>query len=313
MRKNKDTYKLIVILIALIIITAPYLLTEYKRQRSTEKVIDKLEVVEEYTDPFASLDLEAKSVYVFDIESGESLYSINEDVALPLASLTKVMTAIVATDLVPQSTVVTIESDDIREEGDSGLLVGERWRMSDIIDFTLTTSSNDGASAIASVAGSLGERAYTSSTTEAKIDFADEMNLKTQELGLFDTYFFNATGLDLEENSSGSYGTARDVAKLMAYAIKNKIDVIGSTSRARFVSYSLNSIAHTATNTNKSIANIPGLIASKTGFTDLAGGNLVVVFDAGIMRPIVISVLGSSREGRFTDMEKLVWASLKSL
>ena len=54
-------------------------------------------------------------------------------------------------------------------------------------------------------------------------------------------------------------------------------------------------------------------IASKTGFTDLAGGNLVIAFDAGLSHPIIISVLGSTQEGRFRDVEKLVTASLMSL
>jgi D-alanyl-D-alanine carboxypeptidase len=54
------------------------------------------------------------------------------------------------------------------------------------------------------------------------------------------------------------------------------------------------------------------LVASKTGTTDLAGGNLVVAFDPEIGRPIVISVLGSTEDGRFTDMEKLVSKTLSS-
>ena len=70
---------------------------------------------------------------------------------------------------------------------------------------------------------------------------------------------------------------------------------------------------HTATNTNEVVGSIPGLIASKTGFTDLAGGNLVVAFDAGINRPVIISVLGATKDGRFTDMEMLVNASLRAL
>jgi D-alanyl-D-alanine carboxypeptidase len=55
------------------------------------------------------------------------------------------------------------------------------------------------------------------------------------------------------------------------------------------------------------------LIASKTGYTDLAGGNLAVAFDAGVNRPIVIAVLGSSREERFSDVEKLASAVLLEL
>jgi D-alanyl-D-alanine carboxypeptidase len=58
---------------------------------------------------------------------------------------------------------------------------------------------------------------------------------------------------------------------------------------------------------------IPSLIASKTGFTDLAGGNLAVIFDAGFEYPIIVVVLGSSQTGRFTDVEKLVNLSLRKI
>ncbi len=63
---------------------------------------------------------------------------------------------------------------------------------------------------------------------------------------------------------------------------------------------------HDAINTNDIVSRIPNLIGSKTGYTDLAGGNLTVAFDAGFDRPIIITVLGSSREERFTDVLKLV-------
>lgn len=309
--ENNNTKHLVAVLVVLTAIAFPYLWEQLLPVSIGENPF--FEHTARQDDPFEGLQLEAKAVYVFDMPRGVPLYARNENEALPLASLAKMMTAIVATDLVPQSTVVTINGNDIGEEGDSGLLVGEKWRMSDIIDFTLMTSSNDGASAIASVAGSLGQNAYGVPTQEAKIAFIEKMNAKTQEVGLTNTYFRNETGLDIGGGASGAYGTAREVAMLLAYAVKNKIDVIEATSLDRFTVSSLNSVAHMATNTNEVANNIPGLIASKTGFTDLAGGNLVVAFDAGLMHPIVISVMGSSREGRFEDMGKLVRASLKSL
>lgn len=308
---DKNTKQLFTALVLLAILALPYLWKQVDLAPKEWKIPPM--VVSEKVDPFENIELEAAAVYVLDAKTGEPIYVYNENKNLPLASLTKMMTAIVATDLVPKSTVVTIDVSDIREEGDSGLLVGERWRMSDIIDFTLTTSSNDGASAIASVAGSLGQSAYGSPIEQAKSDFVNKMNEKTQEIGLLETRFLNESGLDISDEMSGSYGTAKEMALLMAYAIKNKSEVVEATSLDRFHVASLSSIGHTATNTNQSAMNIPGLIASKTGFTDLAGGNLVVAFDAGLMNPIIVSVLGSSIDGRFSDVEKLVWASIKSL
>jgi len=130
---------------------------------------------------------------------------------------------------------------------------------------------------------------------------------------LTQTYFINPTGLDTNKTISGGYGSARDAAKLLEYAVINMPDIIESTRHTAINFESLSDINHRATNTNSSIDTLPGLIASKTGYTDLAGGNLVIAFDAGINRPIIISVLGSTQSGRFEDIEKLVNASLKSL
>ena len=58
---------------------------------------------------------------------------------------------------------------------------------------------------------------------------------------------------------------------------------------------------------------VPGLLASKTGYTDLANGNLVIAFNVGPMHPVIVAVLGSSQEGRFTDVEKLVNASIAKI
>jgi len=264
-------------------------------------------------DPFESIEIEAQAAYVYDIATGEVLYSQNEEKRLPLASLSKLMTALVASDLVSQSTVIKVESEDVAIEGDSGLLVGEKWRLKDIIDYTLMTSSNDGASAIATVAGSFGQSSYGEPAIVAKHSFVGRMNEKSEEIGLLHTYFLNESGLDLDKKVSGAYGTAKDVAGLMRYIIENKPLIVESTTQSSAAFISLDNIEHTATNTNITISDLPGIIASKTGFTELAGGNLVVVMDAGLMHPIVIAVLGSSVEGRFADVRRLFEASIESL
>lgn len=312
MKEKNNLEYLLSILILLVLLTSPFLFKQinFNTKEGEETALVKTE--KERT-PFENLTLKAKSVYVLDVKTGNVLYSRNEDAKLPLASLTKIMTVIVATDVLPLSTVVTIDKQDIKEEGDSGLLVNEKWRLSDIIDFTLTSSSNDGASAIATVAGSLGQTLYGTPTKKAKSDFVQKMNEKTQELGLVDTYFLNETGLDIKNNLSGSYGTAKEIAYMMEYALKNKLGVIEATSRDLVSVESLSNVEHTATNTNKGINNVPGIIASKTGFTDLAGGNLVIAFDAGMMRPIIISVLGSTVDGRFSDVEILAKEAMQAI
>lgn len=261
---------------------------------------------------FKDISLKAKAVFVWDINKQKSIYSLNENAQLPLASLAKLVTAITAVDILPDSSVITIDNSSLKKDGDSGLFVNEKWDFKNLIKFTLMVSSNDGASAIASVAG------FTISDfpvkgAENEITFVEAMNKKVKEIGLNQTYFINPTGLDKNKAVSGAYGSARDIAKLLEYIIKHNPELVEATRHKKLNFSSINEIEHMALNTNFSISSLPGLIASKTGFTDLAGGNLVIAFDAGINRPIVIAVLGSTQEDRFTDIEKLVEASLNSL
>lgn len=254
---------------------------------------------------FDSLELEAKSVYVFDIVKNEVIFKKNEFVQLPLASITKLMTALTAVELVPENSRITIRKEFLSEEGDSGLLAGESWRLRDLLDFSLTVSSNDGARSLASVIGAINMN--TTDYDLGRKDFISKMNEKAEELGLKQTYFINETGLD-NGALSGGYGSAIDVSKLMEYLIENHSEIIEATKYQEIDVDSLDK-THTAVNTNFDVDQIPGLIASKTGYTSMAGGNLVIAFDASIGRPIVVVVLGSSIEGRFTDVSKLVEAS----
>lgn len=261
---------------------------------------------------FENISLEAKAAYVWDVNKQEELFAINEEAQLPLASLTKLMTAIAAIDILPESSVVTVDEDALAQEGDSGLYANERWDVKDLMRFMLVVSSNDGASAVANVAGLLKSK-FPARDGESNKAFVKAMNLKAREVGLDQTYFINPTGLDTNGDVGGGYGSARDAAKLLEYAVISAPEIVEVTRHSSLQFNSLSDISHTATNTNSGIKTIPGLIASKTGFTDLAGGNLVIAFDAGLSHPIIISVLGSTQDGRFRDVEKLVAASLISL
>lgn len=254
---------------------------------------------------FDSLQLEAKSVYVFDIVKNEVIFKKNEFVQLPLASITKLMTALTAIELIPENSRITIRKEFLSEEGDSGLLPGESWRLKDLLDFSLTVSSNDGARSLASVIGAI--NLNTTDYDLGRKDFISKMNEKAEELGLKQTYFINESGLD-NGALSGGYGSAIDVSKLMEYLIENHSEILEATKYQEIEVDSLDK-THTAKNTNVDVDQIPGLIASKTGYTSMAGGNLVIAFDASIGRPIIVVVLGSSIEGRFTDVSKLIEAS----
>ena len=235
----------------------------------------------------------AKAAIVYDPTSGTVLFAKNSDEPLPLASLTKLMAAETVLTLQDKNMLVTISPADLRPEGDSGLRVGESWRIGDLLTLGLVSSSNDPMAAAAA-------------SVESNI--MNEMNRSAGRLGLSQTYFFNPTGLDLDLEISGAYGSARDVATLTTGVLRRYPVLFGTSVQPR-VELSVGGRAVEATSTATPLLDIPGLIGAKTGFTDLAGGNLVAAFDVDIGRPLIAVVLGSTYEGRFEDMRTLVEAA----
>lgn len=260
--------------------------------------------VEPQTSPFIGLSLDGAAAYVVDLRTDTVLYDKNADAELPLASLTKLMTALIAHEYLREGNTVVITPTSLEAEGDTGLYAGEAFGTRDLIDLTLVSSSNDGAEALA---GTLA--AFTGSTATPR-SITALMNETAHELGLTRTHFINSTGLDISEAFiGGAYGSARDVAQLLRYIIREHPEMLENTRKESITVISRNGLAHTIVNTNEAAARIPWLIGSKTGFTDLAGGNLAVVFDIGLAHPVAAIVLGSTRDGRFTDIEKLIDAT----
>jgi D-alanyl-D-alanine carboxypeptidase len=100
------------------------------------------------------------------------------------------------------------------------------------------------------------------------------------------------------------------MAILFNHILKTDPMLLESTSYDSLLFTSQSGVSHRADNTDTIVRSVPGLTASKTGYTLLANGNLVIAFNAGLMKPVVIAVLGSSQEGRFTDVQKLVNAAI---
>ncbi len=260
---------------------------------------------------FPTVTLQAKSAYVYDARTKEVLFAKNENVRIPLASVTKIMSALVAKELSPEYGTITITESSLKTEGDSGLLVNEKWLLKDLLDFSLVSSSNDGIHAVALALGALKDS--KASDKEVEADFVRAMNAKAAELHLKNTYFWNETGLDESNVKGGAYGTARDMATLLEYVITRQPEMLDATRESSAVITSLDNLQHKVKNTNALASDTPGLLGSKTGYTDIAGGNLVFVFDPELGRPIIVTVLGSTAEGRFQDAQKLINATLKYL
>ncbi len=181
------------------------------------------------------------------------------------------------------------------------------FEIEELSELALVSSSNDAAYALAASVGSLlGERDPAS-------QFIAGMNIRAKELGLHSLDFKSTTGLDLSSTVPGATGTARDVSFLMEYIISNYPEIIAPTKKTSTRVYNNAGAYHLVNNTNEIVLDIPNILGSKTGYTDLAGGNLTIAFDAGLNRPIIITVLGSTREDRFSDVMTLVEAVQKSL
>ncbi len=163
-------------------------------------------------DQFQNIALEARAAYVLDLATGIVLFTQNENEKLPLASMAKLMTALVARERMSENIIVTLTNDDLAKEGDTGLRPGERWLIGNLIDVMLLVSSNDAAHAIAAFVGLGGQDI---DLPASRTNFIQMMNEKAKVLGFSSMEFFNESGLDVNEIKNGGYGSAREVALLI--------------------------------------------------------------------------------------------------
>lgn len=241
--------------------------------------------------------LAARAAIVYDPMAERVLFSKNAGTPLPLASLTKLMAAQAVLSEHPNDVLITISREALKSEGDSKLRLGEVWSLHDLLTLGLVASSNDAMAAAAeSVGGTI----------------VEAMNRTATRLGLTETYFLNPTGLDLDPETSGAYGSARDVAVLAANFLKHYPEFFEASAKQTVTVASEERVLE-ATSTAAPLFSISGFIGAKTGYTDLAGGNLVAAFDVSLGRPLIVVVLGSTREGRFEDVKTLINAVRQKL
>jgi D-alanyl-D-alanine carboxypeptidase len=255
-------------------------------------------------DRFATVDrsLIGKAAIVYDLTNGQTLYAQNAYTPLPLASITKLLTVYAASNVLQPNSVVTMTPLALAQNGsaaDVGFRDGETFNFEDIARLTLAASSNVGAEAIAEAAASA-----------ENTDTASLLSTAAQQAGLAQTQALNATGLDRSATVSESYGSAHDVAVLAGELLKKDPQIAAATTQSSISITSLEGTRHRFANTDIYFTKYPGLLLSKTGYTDLAGGNLVIVVDAGTNHPVAIVVLGSTKNGRFTDVSQMLATTL---
>lgn len=249
-------------------------------------------------DAFAHVPIEAEAAIVYDLATGETLYEKNANAQLPLASLTKLLTVYAALAQLSPNTPITIPASAINLDGPHAFSVGQTFSLFDLARLTLTASLNDGAAAIASAVAAQENRPQNEMLAAA-----------AAALNLSQTFAVNGNGLDVNRAVSGGYGSARDVAVLAGALVEQAPEIARATTQSSVQAVSEGGTSFTVKNTDPIITAISHLLLSKTGNTDLAGGNLVLVFDAGIKHPVAVVVLGSSLKARFTDSTMLLAAA----
>ena len=234
----------------------------------------------------------AAAYLVKDITHESTLISKNEDSLRPIASVTKLMTVVIARELLSPTatTTITREIHD-RADGYSSLEVGAVFNVQDLMRAALVVSSNDAAYALADMFG------YDA--------FITNMNEKAKSLGMNQTHFSEPSGLSYLNQS-----TASDIAILLAYIYKTHSEILAVT---REKSVSIVDQLHHRTFTLSNIdyfAGTKAFIGGKTGFINESGGNLVTLFnhDSSVW---AVEVLGS--DDRFADIRSLLTCVQKTL
>ena len=240
---------------------------------------------------FFTTDDKAKAVYVFNATKNKVLFERNADTPLPLASVAKLATALTVHEVISKDEKIIISQKALQADGDNGLVADEVWSRDPLIGFMLLISSNDAAIAFKEHYEKNGK------------DFMVAMNDVGQRIGLTNTRFYNPAGLDIN-GKPGAVGSAKDVSTLILSFLATMQDSANQTIFPQHSFSDTSGKAHLVSNTNDLSASIDTLLASKTGYTNLAGGNLVIAYRMPVFGDtIVIVVLGSTREGRFVDIE----------
>jgi len=203
------------------------------------------------------VSVSAHSAAVIDVHTGRILYEKNGDDRMLVASLTKIITAIVAIESgVDLDSVVTVSNRAAGKEGSSIYLkVGEKQKLKDLLYAVMLRSGNDAATAVAEHVGK----------TEAK--FVEMMNAKVAELGLTGTHFANPHGLDAKDH----YSTSHDMAVLTAYALRNETFAEIVKTKVKSIPMGGESWDRKMYNKNKMLARYAGADGVKTGYTKAAG------------------------------------------
>lgn len=239
-------------------------------------------------------EISGKSALIYDLTTKKVIYAKNPKEKLPMASLTKIMTSVIALENKRPDDKYTVKSEDLVGEDAMGLSEGEVMSLSDLLYGLVLHSGNDAAETLAN--------AYPT----GREGFIKAMNKKAQTLGLSDTNFTNPTGL---EGDGKQYTTTYDLMVITNYALSNSplFSEVVSTFDYH-IPYTLEHKEFYLENETNLLTSYPGVKGVKTGYTPEAGLCLVTYLDYNGHKIIGV-LLGS--DNRIKDMKELLDFGLK--
>lgn len=282
---------------AVIVVTAVLLFTQtYTSARGAEykipQTVDMTPVAEE------PAELYALSAVLMDGESGRVLYEKDGERPLANASTTKVLTCIVALENSPGDDYVQVSQNAASQpEVKLGLQKGEQYYLEDLLYSLMLKSHNDTAVAIAEYCGGSVE------------GFARMLNRKAKQIGCKNTYFITPNGLDAEDENGKHHTTAKDLALIMRYAVKNETFLHIAQTRDYTFSEITGKRTFSVHNANAFLDMRDGVLAGKTGYTSQAGYCYVCAWEKE-GKTFIVSLLGcgwpNHKTYKWSDTEKLL-------
>lgn len=231
--------------------------------------------------------LSSKSIFIKDLTTDTILYQKDANRSLPIASTTKVMTALVASEYFKPNSVLTVKEGANIPGARVGLFSGEDLSFRALLYGMLLNSGNDAAFTIA--------ENYPGEIS----GFVSAMNKKAQQMRLSNTNFENPAGFD----SPAHYSSASDLSKITEESLKNpQLTRIFATKETSIVSLDKKYV-HNLVNLNKLLSQVSGVLGVKTGYTESAKENLVTLIEREGHKALIV-VLGS--DDRFGETTQLI-------
>lgn len=230
--------------------------------------------------------ISASVALVADVKSGQIFLDQHSTMRWPLASVSKLMTAVVATDVLSLNQNITITQEMFGvDPNEKTLHVGDTYTVGDLLRIMLLPSDNVAAEALADFYG--------------RSHFLEAMVAKAKSWGMNDTYYDDPSGL-----SAANQSTARDLLKLAQNMYANYPQILGITRTSQASVKEQGSGNTVIVKSINDFAGQSGFIGGKTGYTDQAGGNLFSLFSY-MNHPVLIVVLGADESTRFNDTQTL--------